>query len=140
VRDELQIRVAFQPRRAGWIDSREVSLIVNGRALLELTGGGDLGGLSPAELPPSDHLLGRPNEHLALAGRSALLICPECGDLGCGAVLARIEVGPDVVTWTDLVHGNTLEPDHGPIACRFTFDRDAYERDLKRAAELTRLR
>ena len=133
--DELQIRVEAQPRRARWIDDREVSLLVNGRDLLELTGGGDLGGLTPAELPPSDHLHGRPNERMMLDGGSALLICPECGDLGCGAVLARIEVSEAVVTWTDVIYANAT--DRNAIGREFVFDRAAYERELAAAVRRT---
>ena len=35
-------------------------------------------------------------------GRTSLYICPECGDLGCGAVTASLEFGTDYVTWHDL--------------------------------------
>ena len=31
--------------------------------------------------------------------RTTLCICPECGDLGCGAVTLLIERGPGVIIW-----------------------------------------
>ena len=44
----LEIKVAAQRRRAGWIDCRDVSFSIDDRTLLELTGGGDLGARSAA--------------------------------------------------------------------------------------------
>jgi len=35
-------------------------------------------------------------------GRVALYVCPECGDLGCGAVTALVERANDDVVWRDL--------------------------------------
>ena len=32
-------------------------------------------------------------------GRISLYVCPECGDLGCGAVTANLHVGSETVTW-----------------------------------------
>jgi hypothetical protein len=34
-------------------------------------------------------------------GRVPIYVCPECGDLGCGAVTVSIDHGADVVTWAD---------------------------------------
>ena len=39
-------------------------------------------GRLPADLPP---------------GRVAVFVCPECADLGCGAVTVRLELQDDVV-------------------------------------------
>jgi hypothetical protein len=37
------------------------------------------------------------------SGRTSLYVCPECGDLGCGAYTARVIFGQDVVSWSDVV-------------------------------------
>lgn len=34
-------------------------------------------------------------------GRVPLYVCAECGDLGCGAVMARIEATADAIVWSD---------------------------------------
>jgi hypothetical protein len=64
-------------------------------------------------------------------GRLALYVCPECGDLGCGALSAVVErVGDDVV-WRDFGWQDTVEPDvyfedfTGTKSVRF--DRAQYE-------------
>ena len=35
-------------------------------------------------------------------GRVPLYVCPQCGDLGCGAVTAEIEETEDAFVWSDL--------------------------------------
>ena len=56
-----------------------------------------------------EHLLLRANGDLP-SGRHALFICPECGDLSCGAVGAVIERVGDRVTWRDFAYENDREP------------------------------
>lgn len=62
--------------------------------------------------------------------RTTLYICPECGDLGCGAVTLLIERGPSVIIWKNFgiqnnydgaVHTEGFE-NIGP----FTFDARQY--------------
>lgn len=91
-------------------------------------------GLTLQELPPNTHLLGEPSADLTLDGRAALLICPMCGDLGCGAELARIEIGEDTVTWRDFIYGNHDPAMDKSLDCEFVFDRQQYEDELRRAA------
>ncbi len=92
--DELDVAVVYPSTRNGWVDPGEVRLNINGQALVEIVGNHyDLAGLTPAELPPSPHLLGEPRNDLSVNGRAALLVCPLCGDLGCGAILAHITGG-----------------------------------------------
>lgn len=61
-------------------------------------------------------------------GRTALLVCPLCSDLACGATSALVEVTDDEVHWRDLAtqndHGDTW-PVEPPLT--ITFDRGAYE-------------
>ncbi|HTH51470.1 MAG TPA: hypothetical protein VL501_06035, partial [Pyrinomonadaceae bacterium] len=67
--------------------------------------------------------------------RYSLYICPECGDLGCGAFSAEIERGDTGIVWRDFGHQNNydgevrLDPykDFGP----FCFDATAYVRVLE---------
>jgi len=72
-------------------------------------------------------------------GRVAVLTCScgdfgcgdfGCGDFGCGGGVARVELGEEVVTWSDFSHPSaTAMLAMGP----FRFDRDACERSLAAA-------
>lgn len=63
-------------------------------------------------------------------GRAALYVCPECGDIGCGAITAVIEHGAETVIWRDFAYQvafDRLDPgdllaDLDPIV----FERAAY--------------
>jgi hypothetical protein len=78
----------------------------------------DLSGLLGARTRPELH------------GRTAMYVCILCGDLGCGAYTALVEVEGDKVVWRDFGNQNDREPFEqydiisgvGP----FTFDRGAY--------------
>lgn len=43
-------------------------------------------------------------------GRVALYVCGDCGDLGCGAVTAKLHVGADTVSWAEFAWENGYEP------------------------------
>ncbi len=55
-------------------------------------------------------LLGQAPAELA-DGRLALYVCPECGDLGCGAVTVTVRRTANEVVWTDLGWQTDYEPD-----------------------------
>ena len=62
-------------------------------------------------------------------GRVALLVCEECGDVGCGAYSTRVEVGENLVRWASIGYQNDYEPftsedDTGLV---FEFERRFYE-------------
>lgn len=73
-------------------------------------------------------------------GRVPLYTCPQCGDLGCGAVTVALVAGPDFVSWSDwgfqsngaqekyLVDRENLDD-----LRTFTFARPAYEETLRSA-------
>lgn len=79
-------------------------------------------------------LLGR-RRHADLApGRVPLLVCAACGDLGCGALTALVNVGVDDVRWSDWKWEDWGEPrpvrgDPGELR----FDRSQYESELVNA-------
>jgi len=63
-------------------------------------------------------------------GRVALLVCPLCGDLGCGGYSVEIVFGDDVVEWRAFGWQTDYEPFDDPEEYRFTgarFERKAYE-------------
>jgi hypothetical protein len=67
--------------------------------------------------------------------RVSLYICPECGDIGCGAITAKISIENDRVTWEEFGYENNYQNEVltepfvalGP----FVFDRGEYEQKLK---------
>ena len=50
-----------------------------------------------------DELTGRRASPGLDAGRVALLVCPECGDLSCGAVTASLDIDAGFVIWADFL-------------------------------------
>ena len=85
-----------------------------------------------------DALIGRA-PHDRLRGRVPLLVCPECGELGCGALAARIGVDLTTVRWSHWTWQDHLgEHDPGCRIPTFACDREAYERVMLDAAEQVR--
>jgi hypothetical protein len=62
-------------------------------------------------------------------GRAAILVCEQCGDLECGAVSARIEIGDGVVHWTDFGWQVPSEDGFDPLETplRLTFSEREYQ-------------
>ena len=80
-----------------------------------------------------DELLGLVKPVL-LTGRTALYVCPECGDIGCGAITAKIVENDKTIIWKDFGYENDYsEPSLteyeqvGP----FEFDKAAYRQMLE---------
>lgn len=76
-------------------------------------------------------------------GRTSLYVCPECQDLGCGAVTALVRFTATTVEWRDLGFQNEnfpeielIDDDGSPLS--LTFDRASYDELLR--AELDRFR
>jgi len=69
--------------------------------------------------------------------RRTLYVCPECGDIGCGAVSLVVERVEDKIIWRDFGYENNYEEvvrtegyeNVGP----FVFDRAEYEEAIKKA-------
>ncbi|HEX9058805.1 MAG TPA: oxidoreductase [Clostridia bacterium] len=68
--------------------------------------------------------------------RYAIYVCPECGDLGCGAISIKIERQGEIVIWSDFGFEDNLEieavkydklKDIGPFYFRY----DNYEGIIK---------
>lgn len=78
-------------------------------------------------------LLGEAAPDLA-SGRVPIFICPECGDLGCGAITVVVERHRDTVIWRDF--GWDVNYDTGEDHIRLqidplVFDRAQYEAELR---------
>ena len=71
------------------------------------------------------------------SGRVALYVCPECGDIGCGAYSVRVEKTRFGYIWRDFAYENGYEEprtidDVGP----FSFEKKAYEDVIISAAAI----
>ena len=70
-------------------------------------------------------------------GRYMLYVCPECGDISCGAFAARIRVTGEATEWYDFAYENGYEPAHVmPSIGPFTFSRRDYDATVAAAAEV----
>ena len=68
-------------------------------------------------------------------GRLSLYVCPECGDLGCGAVTAKLDVSPETVTWRAIGRQADYDEEVSPLGDDgvfpdLTFTRASYEAAL----------
>jgi hypothetical protein len=70
-------------------------------------------------------------------GRVLLYICPECGDVGCGAYAARVTKTDEYYIWSDFAYENGYE-DAQPLdnIGPFNFERSVYENIIRHAAAL----
>lgn len=76
-------------------------------------------------------------------GRVSLYVCPECADLGCGAITTRLSLEYDTVIWRDIGTQTDNEDEVCPLADpddfpEVTFGRDRYDQVLRH--ELARAR
>jgi len=87
-----------------------------------------------------DRLLGRLGTDGLAENRVALLVCGVCGDLGCGAVTARLDVSQDQVSWSEFLweggvgEVTSIDLEH-EFDGRIVFDRAGYEAMLRSALE-----
>lgn len=82
-------------------------------------------------------LLGDAAPELA-SGRLPIFVCPECGDLGCGAITVEVDRGPEAVIWRNFgwdVNYETGEDDIRFDLDPLVFDRGQYEAELRRFIE-----
>jgi hypothetical protein len=121
---------AVQPREF-------VDFVVAGRSLLEtLTSGGGghadymsrivTGFVDPAREFVQELLGVAPSP--SSTGRVLFYVCPECGDIGCGAYAVRVTQVEDNYKWFDFAYENGYEePRPLPHVGPFTFDSKAYQ-------------
>ncbi|GLW30297.1 hypothetical protein [Actinoplanes regularis] len=70
-------------------------------------------------------------------GRVALLVCPQCPDLGCGQLTTALDLGTTEVTWSDFrwENGFTEPSPVEHLTAPITFDRAGYEAVFADACE-----
>jgi hypothetical protein len=80
-----------------------------------------------------DEFLGKQTPELE-TGRTCFYVCPECGDIGCGAITAKIELTDKNVIWKDFGYENDYSDSNfekykgiGP----FIFDKKEYYKTIE---------
>ena len=70
-------------------------------------------------------------------GRVLLYVCPECGDIGCGAYSAIVSVASGEASWSDFAYENGYE-DPRPLENigPFVFDTSRYKAAIASASAL----
>jgi hypothetical protein len=71
-------------------------------------------------------------------GRQMLLVCPECGDLGCGAITAEVSLSDGLFVWSQFGFENNYDPNMSEFekyrsVGPFAFEAGPYEVALRGA-------
>jgi hypothetical protein len=112
--DTIAIAPLHRPGGSNWHERRSFDFVVNGISLFEMTGGKkhDMCGRFSVDNPDWNRsslkafvLEGDPDDGLP-DGQFMIFVCPECADLGCGAIICTIERLPDGFTWRDFAYDN----------------------------------
>jgi hypothetical protein len=96
-----------------------------------------------SHLLPFRHFFGEQADLETRDGRVELLLCRDCGETGCWPMLARIDVGETVITWSTFQQphrtggGKSAHWDYSHFG-PFHFDREQYERALREASNVSR--
>ncbi len=118
----LTLELRQRPGGDGRTPREFFDVLVDSRRLIDRIGweGADL--ISPLGWGVPDSQLAsvrqlRRDEPSSLpSGRVLLFVCPECGDIGCGAITVRITRSGSDVIWSDFARENGYE-DPSPISC-----------------------
>ncbi|MBL7931258.1 MAG: hypothetical protein JNL60_05135 [Bacteroidia bacterium] len=127
-------------------DRKYVDFIVSGQSLGQTFGlpDFDLIGIfgwtenNDEENKQLDEFLGKRSSDLE-TGRTMFYVCPECGDIGCGAITAKIVMTENKVIWKDFGYENNYnEPtlaDYKAIL-PLEFDKADYVKTLEKLRRL----
>ena len=114
-----------------------LDFVIDGESLSEKLGGdlaSCLGWFVPEENTKAVHRLLLKEVADLPNNRRSLYVCPECGELDCGAITAVIERSGDRIIWRDFGFQSnsddvTLIRDYGDVS--FAFDRAQYNQALR---------
>lgn len=68
-----------------------------------------------------------------------LYVCSDCGDIGCGALTAKIHFNEKTVVWSDFAYENANETiEHYPNIGPFEFEKTAYLSSFEQLVSLTK--
>ena len=134
----LEVTWTTRPGGEGRTERHFLDFVIDGVALSSLVGDfiSPFGWLDANEESASlDRLLRKSPPDVA-GGRTTLYICPECGDLGCGAITLSVQSEPGVIIWKDFGIQNNYEDvvhtEHFQKIGPFIFDANQYHELLQR--------
>lgn len=136
-----ELRLEWKRREGGGGRTQRdfLDFIVDGQPLSELVGDqvSCLGWLAPEGNAKAARRLLLEEPADLPNDRRTLYVCPECGDIGCGAVSLVVERAGDRIIWRDFGYENNYE---GIVHAEsfvgvgpFTFDRAPYKRAIRQA-------
>lgn len=106
-----------------WLDFE-----VNGERLSKILNVGDsigvFGWMNDQRAYAEQLLMRAPSE--LKSGRVPIYICPECADLGCGAVTVDVFRSGNEIVWDDFHHETNYGSESPIEAPQFVFDAEAY--------------
>ena len=143
---KLLVRPSSSSGRISTAASTSADFLVDGKSLLgilvrEHGGHGDFMGVfvkgfreAQAGVARQLRLQAAPSSD---SGRVLLYICPECGDIGCGAYSAKVGRDQGTYSWSDFAYENGYE-DPRPLerVGPFAFEANQYEAAIASASAL----
>ena len=111
----LTLREAHRSVGGGKTERSYSDFYVSGIRLLDFLGWQDADYITPLGWGPAKYQADAVAELLQSrkpslsTGRTQLYVCPECGDIGCGAVTTRIERVGDLIVWGNFDFENDSE-------------------------------
>lgn len=113
----MQLELIWRIRSGGGgrTEQRYLDFVIDGQSLGTLLHCGDMigclgWGRLVYEAEMADVLLLKKPSPLE-TGRVMLYVCPECGDIGCGAITALVEQTEDYFVWRDFGYENDYDPE-----------------------------
>ena len=109
-------RVGGSSGGGSWKDRWTFDFLVDGRSLADALGASERDLVGRLDRDDRDWNAGSVR---VLTGDAApdlgddrvmLFVCPECADLGCGAITAALRSEGDTMTWSDFKHENSYDP------------------------------
>ncbi|MGH1441724.1 MAG: hypothetical protein ACRBBR_16545 [Cellvibrionaceae bacterium] len=143
---DIEIELKHRLENSSQVERFSTDFHINGSSLLELLckeGGGhnDFMGCFvrgfDKQNNEAEKILKCKSKPKTESGRVLLYICPECGDIGCGAYGAFVEKEGAVYVWKDFAYENGYE-DPAPIenVGPFHFNAESYETSINQAKNI----
>jgi len=139
VLDELDFVPAIRTGSRNQAERRYYDFTINGKPLRSMLTSGD--NVTPFGWLAREHEAGFARQLLLRApselrsGRVPLYICPECADLGCGALTARVLEDHESFAWLDLAFETSYQdalPTEFLEVRPFYFEKRGYETSVRR--------
>ena len=139
--DRLEIATLIRPAEPGKKARRSVDFLVNCESLFTATEAknADMCGRFSSDFPENNpeaaeiFTLRRPAD--LKSGRSMLYVCPECGDIGCGAITVRISDESGNIVWSAFAYENDYEEPRPICIGPFKFPAECYAQVIAEARD-----